>query len=239
MAAGERPDHTATLARHTLAYGLSGFVVPLVGIVTLPIYARVFSPAEYGVLELGLVTLSVTLVLADAGLSAAAQRQFYEYGPEQDRERHDVVFTGLVGTLLAGLLVGGGLLLLRGTVAGDALEAPGEDDIVAIVAAIAPAMALATYLGAIMRLRFRTGHYLVSATLTAALSGGLGVLAVLVLDLDVEGVFLAMLVANVAAVVYGAAAIHDDVAGRFSAPSCGRCSPSGCRSCPWRSRTGR
>jgi O-antigen/teichoic acid export membrane protein len=216
VAAGERPDHTATLARHTLVYGLSGFAVPLVGLVTLPIYARAFSPAEFGVLELGLVTLSVAVVLANAGLSAAAQRQFYEYRPEQTRERHDVVFTGLVGTLFAGLLVGGALVLLRGTVAGDALDAPGEDDVVAIVAAIAPAMALATYLGAIMRLRFRTGHYLVAATLTAGLSGGLGILAVLALDLDVEGVFVAMLVAYVATVAYGAVAIHGDIAGRFS-----------------------
>ena len=63
MAAGERPDHTATLARHTLAYGLSGLAVRLVGLVALPIYARAFSPAEFGVLELGLVTLSVALAI--------------------------------------------------------------------------------------------------------------------------------------------------------------------------------
>ena len=164
MASGERADHTTTLARYTLAYGLSGLVVPLVGIVTLPIYSRVFSPAEYGVLELALVLLSITIVLADAGFALAAQRQFYEYTPDQDRERHDVLFTALVGTLLVSLLVAGGLVLLRRFLANSVLETPGEEDIIAIVALIAPPLALATYLREIMRLRFRTGHYLLSAT---------------------------------------------------------------------------
>jgi O-antigen/teichoic acid export membrane protein len=216
VAAGERADPTTTLARYTLAYGLSGFVVPLVGIVTLPIYSRVFSPTEYGVLELAMVLSAIALVLADAGFASAAQRQFYEYAPFQDRERHDVLFTALVGTLLVSLLVSGGLVLLRKWVASSVLETPDEEDIVVIVALVTPALAVATYLREIMRLRFRTGHYLVSATLAASLSGGLGVIAVLVFDFDVEGVLLALLAANVVAVAYGAATIHDDVAGRFS-----------------------
>ena len=83
MAAGERPDHTATLARHTLVYGLSGFVVPLVGLVTLPIYARAFSPAELGLLELGMVLVVVTLVLADSGLSTAARACTTSTGPSR------------------------------------------------------------------------------------------------------------------------------------------------------------
>jgi O-antigen/teichoic acid export membrane protein len=216
VASGERADHTTTLARYTLAYGLSGLVVPLVGIVTLPIYARVFSPAEYGVLELAMVLLSLTAVLADAGFALAAQRQFYEYTPSEDRERHDVLFTALVGTLLASLLVAGGLVLLRRILADSVLEVPDETDIVAIVALSTPALALATYLREIMRLRFRSGHYLISAAQIAILSGALGVVAVLAFDLDVEGVLLGILAANVVAAAYGAAAIHDEIAGGFS-----------------------
>src|SRR5918992_1191885 len=99
--AEERADHTSTLAQHTLAYGLSGLVVPLVGIVTVPVYARFLSPAEFGLLELGMVLTSIALVLADAGLSQAAQRHYYEYRPEHAKERRDVLFTALVGILTA------------------------------------------------------------------------------------------------------------------------------------------
>lgn len=216
MASSERADHTSTLAQHTLAYGLSGFVVPLVGVLTLPIYARAFSPAEYGVLELGLVLTSIALVVADAGLSSAAQREFYEYRPEQAADRRNVVFTALCATLALAVAVGAVLALFRGPIAARVLEQADEDTLVVIVAATIPALTLATYLREVMRLGFRTGHYLVSATLTAVLTGVLGVVAVLALDLDVDGVFLGTLIANVVASVYGVAAIRSDLAGRFT-----------------------
>jgi O-antigen/teichoic acid export membrane protein len=213
----ERADHTSTLARHTLAYGLSGLVVPLVGIVTVPVYARVLSPSQFGLFELGMVLTSIALVLADAGLSQAAQRHFYEYRPEQARERRDVLLTALVGTLAAGLLVGAALALLRDAlVAGWALDAPGEEDVILIVAVTTPAMVLAVYVREVMRLRFLTTHYLAASALTATLTGGLGVFAVVVFDLDVEGIFLGMLAANVVAAMYGAVAVRSEVAGGFS-----------------------
>jgi O-antigen/teichoic acid export membrane protein len=214
----ERADHTSTLARHTLAYGLSGLVIPLVGVVTVPIYARILSPAEFGLLELGMALLSITLVVADGGLSQAAQRHFYEFTAEEADKRRDVLFTALVGTLAGGLLVAAALVLLRNALVADwALDAPGEEDVVVIVALITPAMALALYLREVMRLRFRTAHYLTASTLTATLTGGLGVAVVVILDLDVEGIFLAMLAASVAGAAYGAVAIHREVAGHFSA----------------------
>jgi O-antigen/teichoic acid export membrane protein len=216
VAAGERVDHTSTLAQHTLAYGLSGFIVPLVGLVTLPIYSRVFSPDEYGLLELGIVVTSIGLVLADAGLSAAAQRHFYEYRPEQEAERRSVVFTALAATFALGLLVAAIVILLSDTVADRLLERPSEDELVAVVGTTIPAITIATYLREIMRLGFRTGAYLVSSALTAILTGALGVFAVVVLDLGVEGVFLGTLAASLVAAAYGAFAIRGDLAGRFS-----------------------
>jgi O-antigen/teichoic acid export membrane protein len=216
VAAGERPDHTSTLAQHTLAYGLSGFVVPLVGLVTLPIYSRVFSPDEFGLLELGLVVTSIGLVLADAGLSSGAQRHFYEYRPDQAAERRDVIFTALAATLALALLVAAVLTLLREPIAERLLDRPGEDTLIAVVAATIPAITVATYLREIMRLGFRTGAYLVSSVVTALLTGALGVFAVVVLDLDVEGVFLGTLAAAAVAAGYGAVVLRGDLAGRFS-----------------------
>jgi O-antigen/teichoic acid export membrane protein len=214
--AGERPDHTSTLARHTLAYGVSGFIVPLVGVVTLPIYSRVFSPSEYGVLELGLVLTGIALVAADGGLSAAAQREFYEYRADQAAERRNVLFTALVATLTLALATAAVLALFRDPIADHLLERPNEDTLVAVIAATIPALTLATYLREVMRLGFRTGHYLVSSALAAVLTGVLGVVAVVVFDLDVEGVFLGTLLASVVAAAYGAIATRRDLAGRFT-----------------------
>src|SRR5204862_6965047 len=81
------PPDTAPLARQTLAYGLSGLIVPLVGMITLPIFARVFTPSQYGLLELGTTTLIVAVALPDAGLPAAALLRFYDYTPHREPDR--------------------------------------------------------------------------------------------------------------------------------------------------------
>ena len=69
-----RPPDPAPLARQTLAYGLSGLIVPLVGIITLPIFARVFSQGQYGLIELGTTMMTVAVAITDIGLTAAALR---------------------------------------------------------------------------------------------------------------------------------------------------------------------
>ena len=78
------PDH-APLARQTLAYGLSGFLAPLVGMITLPIFARTFTQSQYGILELATTAATVALAITDAGLTAAALRGFYDYRGRRGR----------------------------------------------------------------------------------------------------------------------------------------------------------
>ena len=57
----------APLARQTLAYGLSGLIVPLVGMITLPIFVRVFTRSQYGIIELGTTTMTVASRLPTQG----------------------------------------------------------------------------------------------------------------------------------------------------------------------------
>ena len=59
--------HLISLGRQSLVYGLSGAVLQLVGLVTLPVYARHFSPAQYGVIELASVTFAALIIAVDAG----------------------------------------------------------------------------------------------------------------------------------------------------------------------------
>src|SRR3712207_8603974 len=50
--------------------------------------------------------------LADAGLSAAAQREFYEYRAQEAAERRNVVFTALAATLGLAVVTAAILVLL-------------------------------------------------------------------------------------------------------------------------------
>src|ERR1051326_5866032 len=106
------PDH-APLAAQTLAYGLSGFLGPLVGMITLPIFARTFTQSQYGILELATTATSVALAITDAGLTAAALRGFYDYRADQEPERREVMTTGFAATTLLALVVAAVMVVLR------------------------------------------------------------------------------------------------------------------------------
>src|SRR5438552_13217237 len=88
------PPDPAPLAQQTLAYGLSGLIVPIVGMVTLPIFARVFTRSQYGLIELGTTMTTVALAITDAGMTSAALRSFYDYRGHEERERRSVSGTG-------------------------------------------------------------------------------------------------------------------------------------------------
>ena len=75
--------HLRTLVGQTAIYGLGGGVAQAVGLITLPVFARALTPAEYGALEIYAVGIAVAVVLADAGLSAAAQRSFYDFRDDE------------------------------------------------------------------------------------------------------------------------------------------------------------
>src|SRR5215204_6643988 len=62
------------LSTQTLVYGIGGVALQLVGVITLPIFARVFSPADYGVLELGGVAAAILMIVVDGGMASASQR---------------------------------------------------------------------------------------------------------------------------------------------------------------------
>src|SRR3954468_24103542 len=99
------PPDTAPLARQTLAYGLSGLIVPLVGMITLPVFARVFSQDEYGLIELGTTMMTVAVAITDIGLTAAALRSYYDYKADHEPDRRSVLLTGFATTTVIAFVV--------------------------------------------------------------------------------------------------------------------------------------
>src|SRR4051812_43166602 len=87
-------SHLKRLGKESLVYGLGSAAMRLAAIVTLPIYARVFSPAEVGVLELATVTYMLLALTLDLGLSSGFMRSYFDHD-EADRERKVIVSTAL------------------------------------------------------------------------------------------------------------------------------------------------
>jgi O-antigen/teichoic acid export membrane protein len=211
------PDH-APLARQTLAYGLSGFLTPLVGMITLPIFARTFTQSQYGILELATTATSVALAITDAGLTAAALRGFYDYRSNQERERREVMTTGFAATTLITLVVAAAMIAVRADVSRLLFGSPDEQTVVILIAVGIPALNTWRYVSEVMRVRMQAFHYLATTFIAAVLTTILAVVGILALDWRVNGVLVAALVGNWVAAVYGIVVVHATISGRFSRP---------------------
>jgi O-antigen/teichoic acid export membrane protein len=215
-------DRFAALGKQTLIYGLSGAAIQGVGLVTLPVYTRVFSPSEFGILEILTVGFTALLVIADSGLTSSAQRSYYDYGEDEDHHRRTALTTGVTISLALALLLTAALLLFARPIAAALLGDAGRAHLVRTVALAIPLAMLAQYFREVMRLKFQAWRYGLSAVLGAATTAAVGVIAVLGFDAGVEGVLIGLVFGNLLAALYGLAVVHRDLFGRFSRGELGR-----------------
>jgi len=209
-------DLLGRLGRQTFVYGIGGAALQLVGLITLPVYARVFRPAEFGVLEVAMVGFTLLLTLVDSGLTSAAQRSFFDYTEDQAAQRRSALFTGLATMLGLSLLVALIVIGFAGTISKALYGSAAHSDLVRIVGATVPVATLAAGLREAMRLRFRPWRYVTSATIGAVGAAVAGIVAVTALGAGVSGVMLGLLIGSGLAALYGLAVAARDVAGRFS-----------------------
>jgi len=209
-------QHLSTLGKQTLVYGVSGTALQAVGLITLPIFARVFTPAEYGVLEMVTVGLAALMLVADLGLSSASQRSFFDYDEGQPNQRRSVLTTAIATALGVSVVIAIVLFAARGPLADWLLAGQGYTTLLALAAVSIPLTVAASMLREVMRLHFRAWHYAASATLSAVIVGGLGAGLVLWTGAGVDGVLIGIVTGNAAAVAYGLAVAGRDAIGRFS-----------------------
>lgn len=90
---------------NSVVYVVLGFLAPAVNFFLIPIYTRELSTADFGIITLANIIVSVLINLMGLGLNGAFSRFYYD--ALADRGNQLKLFsTALLGTLGAGLLVG-------------------------------------------------------------------------------------------------------------------------------------
>ncbi|MGZ4284202.1 MAG: oligosaccharide flippase family protein [Solirubrobacteraceae bacterium] len=196
-------DHYARLARQTLVYGVGAVAQQLIGVVTLPIYARVFDPAQYGVVEVITVGLAVLGIFVDLGLASASQRSYFDYSDDQPEERRVVLSSSIGPSMAIALILGIGIALAHEPISTWLFGSSRYGTAVVLGALCVPAVTLATLLREVMRLRFATWKYLGSSLITAVVGSLLAIVFVLWFGWGINGVFAGTLAGNLLAAGYG------------------------------------
>jgi len=210
-------QHLSTLGKQTLIYGAGGTALQAVGLVTLPVFARVFTPAQYGVLEVITIGLAATLLVVDLGLASSCQRSYFDYDEESPGERRSVIATAIVTAAAASVLAAVAVIVFRDPLSKWLLAGQSYTTLVTLAAVSIPLTVLASLLRQVMRLHFRAWHFAASASLSAVVTGGVGVALVLWTDAELNGVLIGIVAGNAVALAYGIAVVGKDAIGSLSA----------------------
>ncbi len=139
------------LFKDTVIYGISSFVANGVGVFLIPFYTRVFSTAEYGIIDIIAVSTSFAIVLLSLQIEQAVARFYVD--SESDTARVRVASTGLAFVVAVFLLFGA-----VGIVASPYLSRYGLEDesyTLVVVLAVANVFSFAIFSYAINMLKWR------------------------------------------------------------------------------------
>jgi O-antigen/teichoic acid export membrane protein len=195
------------LGGQTLVYGLGGVALQLVGVVTLPIFARVFSPADYGILELGTTAAAILMIVVDGGMASASQRSYFDYGDEDEGPRRRVLSTALLFQLALGIVLAATMAIWAAPLSRALFDGREETGIVVLIGVALPVFAAAQFGREVLRLEFRPWAYLVASVIGAAVGAAISILAVVSWDEGVEGPFIGALAGPAAGAVVGLALV--------------------------------
>lgn len=93
----------------TVIYGLTGIASTIASVFLIPIYTRILTPEEYGVIALLATLFAIVGVVANMGMSSAI---FWAYFKAQGAERKKVVGTSFISQTILPLLISGSMLLM-------------------------------------------------------------------------------------------------------------------------------
>lgn len=99
-------------SRHSLIYLLGPAVSKAIGFLLIPVYTRFISPADFGVMSLADVFMSITMMLLAMGVGESMVRFYYETNDE--RQRQSLMSTVVFGVGLTGLPAIVVIILLAG-----------------------------------------------------------------------------------------------------------------------------
>jgi O-antigen/teichoic acid export membrane protein len=206
------------LVRQTVVYGLSGVLLQVVGVVTLPIFTHTFDSTQYGVIGLALVTSTLAYILVDLGLGSAAQRSYFDRSEDQQSERRAVLLTATVTETAIATAVAAILIVLRDPLSALLFGTPRFHLLVVLIGVNLPLTALMLLTREAMRLTFRPWRYFASALIAGLGATATSLVAVYALHAGVAGLLWGLLAGTAASAVFGLFACRGAIGGRWSGP---------------------
>ena len=197
------------LGQDTLIYGIGGILAKSVSFFLLPIYTRIFTPADYGTIEMLTVISSFLSAILVMGMDSAQSMYFFKF-----KKNGKIAQAKIVSAILQWRLLWGICIVLLATLIAPILNALFFQGKLSLeYFAIAFVGALFTQImkqsAEVMRLLYRPWGF-ISITLSQSILSAVLILSfVILLDQGILGFFLGTGIASVAMAIIGWFRIRD------------------------------
>jgi O-antigen/teichoic acid export membrane protein len=202
------------LGSDSLVYGLGNALSLSANFLLLPLYSRIFTPDEFGVIDL-LTTLSTILaVFIIMGFTSA--QTFFFFEDEQLSSRRLLLSTSFLFRLVVALFLCGTLFMSAEIVAQYLLQDVQRANLLRVTAAYVAVLVMRTLFANILRLLFVRLRYLIVTVGSTAFMVLLIILFVWIGDWRLQGVVWGRFLGTLAGVMVGFLFIREYVAFEFS-----------------------
>lgn len=191
------------LGKDSLIYGIGGIFAKGVSFFLLPVYTRIFNPADYGTIEMLTVISSFLAAILVMGMDSAQSMYFFKH-----KEEGKSLQARIVTSILQWRLVWGSIIVIIATLSAPLLNATlfngklsWEYFAVAFVGTLFAQ--IMTQSAEVMRLLYRPWGYIGITLSYSLLAAALILTAVLLFDQGILGFFLGTAVASIAVALLG------------------------------------
>jgi O-antigen/teichoic acid export membrane protein len=199
------------LSSDVVIYGFGRIAVQALAFVTLPIFTRIFSVEEYGVIETVGTLAAIMGLISSLSLEAASQRSYFDYRPTELQARQ-----AILSTAFWTLLVWSGTLAIVGALASGRIARllfghTRYPLLVLIVIITVPISILTNFFQEILRLGRQPIRYSIVSLMVAISGIGLALYFVIVQKWGLLGNYTGLLLGSFAGIALGLGFAHSAI----------------------------
>ena len=178
----------SSLGKDSLIYGLGSMVTRIIGFFLLPIYTRVFSTADYGVIDV-ISTVITLLTILLSGSMVGTALSYYFYSSDEKDDRILSVTTNFLYVVLANSIVGVFAWLFVGELSNFLFQSEEYIPYLKLAILTLPFAVTHQFNVNLFRLRFQRWHYLALTIAHITLTMVMNILLIVVLRIGLIGVY--------------------------------------------------
>jgi len=197
--------------KDSFVYGVSSYLSLIAAFILTPIYTRILTKEDYGIMDLNTTWNGFFALIIPLGLATAVLRMYHEF-KSNTLEKKEYLGTLLITLLLSSFLYVGILFLFSGNIISGYYQTDFDVRIYYLSIGIVFFTVITSYFQALNRIRFRKYIYLIINLVSFLLLTALGYILVVIHHYGILGFFIASFVASgvgfIMSVLFGKADIH-------------------------------